>query len=104
MKTKLFSLALLLTAVVGFAQQDAQFTIHATTNIPLMPDQEVFEFCITSHTMGWFRRCSSYKCGFNKHAFNNSRLGLGVSIVNDKIGPTNENIFLLFILHYSPEQ
>jgi hypothetical protein len=28
MKTKLFSLALLLTAVVGFAQQDAQFTIH----------------------------------------------------------------------------
>jgi hypothetical protein len=43
MKTKLFSLALLL-AVVGFAQQDAQFTqyMYNTINInQLMPDQEL---------------------------------------------------------------
>jgi hypothetical protein len=55
-----------------------------------MPDQEALSvFCVTSYTMGrtgW----SSYQC-CSQYSLNESNLGLGVTIINDKIGPTTEN-------------
>lgn len=96
MKTQLFSFALLLTSVLSFAQQDAQFTqyMYNTTNInPAYAGSRGVLSIFALHRTQWVGLDGApVTNSFSIHTpFNGSNLGFGLSIVNDKIGPTQEN-------------
>ena len=96
MKTQLFSFALLLTSVLSFAQQDAQFTqyMYNTTNInPAYAGSRGVLSIFASHRTQWVGLDGApVTNSISIHTpFNGSNLGFGLSIVNDKIGPTQEN-------------
>lgn len=96
MKTKLFSFVLMFTALVSFAQQDAQFTQYMYNTININP-----AYAGSRGVLSVFGLHRTQWVGLDgapvtnavsvNTPFNNSRLGLGVSIINDKIGPTHEN-------------
>ncbi|SEB07217.1 type IX secretion system membrane protein, PorP/SprF family [Flavobacterium gillisiae] len=96
MKTKLFSFVLMFTALVSFAQQDAQFTQYMYNTININP-----AYAGSRGALSVFALHRTQWVGLDgapvtnavsvNTPFNNSRLGLGVSIINDKIGPTHEN-------------
>ena len=93
MKTKLFSFVLMFTALVSFAQQDAQFTQYMYNTININP-----AYAGSRGALSVFALHRTQWVGLDgapvtnavsvNTPFNNSRLGLGVSIINDKIGPT----------------
>lgn len=96
MKTQLFSFALLLTSVLSFAQQDAQFTqyMYNTTNInPAYAGSRGVLSIFALHRTQWVGLDGApVTNSISIHTpFNGSNLGFGLSIVNDKIGPTQEN-------------
>lgn len=96
MKTKLFSFVLMFTALVSFAQQDAQFTqyMYNTINInPAYAGSRGVLSVFALHRTQWVGLDGApvTNAVSVNTPFNNSRLGLGVSIINDKIGPTHEN-------------
>jgi type IX secretion system PorP/SprF family membrane protein len=96
MRTKLFSFVLMFTAIVSYAQQDAQFTQYMYNTININPAYAGSRGALS--IFGLYRtqwvgldgapETSSFSVNT---PINNSNLGLGVSLVNDKIGPTNEN-------------
>ncbi len=96
MKTRILLFALLFTGVVSYAQQDAQFTQYMYNTINVNP-----AYAGSRGAMSIFALHRTQWVGLDgapvTNAFsvntplNNSRLGLGVSIINDKIGPTKEN-------------
>ncbi|OUL59876.1 type IX secretion system membrane protein PorP/SprF [Flavobacterium sp. AJR] len=98
MRTKLFSFVLMFTAIVSYAQQDAQFTQYMYNTININPAYAGSRGALS--IFGLYRtqwvgldgapETSSFSVNT---PINNSNLGLGVSLVNDKIGPTNENTF-----------
>ncbi len=96
MKTKLFSFALVLTSMFNFAQQDAQFTqyMYNTINInPAYAGSRGALSILALHRTQWVGLDGApvtNTISMNT-PFNESNLGLGLSIVNDKIGPTQEN-------------
>ena len=96
MKTKLFSFALVLTSMFNFAQQDAQFTqyMYNTINInPAYAGSRGALSILALHRTQWIGLDGApvtTTISMNT-PFNESNLGLGLSIVNDKIGPTQEN-------------
>ncbi|MEY4084597.1 MAG: hypothetical protein RL074_384 [Bacteroidota bacterium] len=96
MKTKLFSFALVLTSMFNFAQQDAQFTqyMYNTINInPAYAGSRGALSILALHRTQWVGLDGApvtTTISMNT-PFNESNLGLGLSIVNDKIGPTQEN-------------
>lgn len=96
MRTKLFSFVLMFAAIGDYAQQDAQFTQYMYNTININPAYagsrgvlSVFGLYRTQ----WVGLDGAPKTStFSVNSpINNSNLGVGVSLVNDKIGPTNEN-------------
>lgn len=109
MKTKIFSFVLMFTAIVSYAQQNAQFTQYMYNTININPAYAGSRGALS--IFGLYRtqwigldgapKTSSFSVNT---PFNNSNLGLGVSLVNDKIGPTNESnlsIDLSYTIHTS---
>ncbi|MFV8337054.1 type IX secretion system membrane protein PorP/SprF [Flavobacterium sp. RSP29] len=96
MKTKLFSFVLMFTAIVSFAQQDAQFTQYMYNTININP-----AYAGSRGALSIFALHRTQWVGLDGAPVTNalsvntplkeSNLGLGVSIINDKIGPTTEN-------------
>jgi len=96
MKTKILFLVLLFTGIVCYAQQDAQFTQYMYNTIVINP-----AYAGSRGAMSIFALHRTQWVGLdgapvtNTFSVNtpieNSKIGIGVSLLNDKIGPTNEN-------------
>ncbi|MBA0885571.1 PorP/SprF family type IX secretion system membrane protein [Flavobacterium undicola] len=96
MKTRLLLISLMFTAMLSYAQQDAQFTQYMYNTINVNP-----AYAGSRGAMSIFALHRTQWVGLNgapttnavsiNTPFNNSRLGLGVSVINDRIGPTTEN-------------
>ena len=96
MKTKLFSFVLMFTATVSFAQQDAQFTqyMYNTINInPAYAGSRGVLSIFALHRTQWVGLDGApvTNAVSVNTPLNATNLGLGVSVINDKIGPTHEN-------------
>ena len=96
MKTKLFSFVLMFTAIVSFAQQDAQFTQYMYNTININPAYAGSRGALSIfalHRTQWVGLDGApvTNAASVNTPLNESNLGLGVSIINDKIGPTTEN-------------
>ncbi|MDL2145500.1 type IX secretion system membrane protein PorP/SprF [Flavobacterium tructae] len=91
-------LVLMFFSVMGFAQQDAQFTQYMYNTITINPAYAGSRGVLS--IFGLYRtqwigldgapKTSSFSVN---SPINNSNLGVGFSFVNDKIGPTNESTF-----------
>jgi len=85
------------TGVVSYAQQDAQFTQYMYNTINVNPAYAGSRGALSMfalHRTQWVGLDGApvtNTVSFNT-PLNNSNLGLGVSLVNDKIGPTTENV------------
>jgi len=96
MKTKLFSIVMMFTAIVSYAQQDAQYTQYMYNTINVNP-----AYAGSRGALSFFALHRTQWVGLDgapitntlsvNTPFNNSKLGLGVSIVNDEIGPSTTN-------------
>ncbi|MFV8340756.1 type IX secretion system membrane protein PorP/SprF [Flavobacterium sp. LB3P21] len=96
MKTKLFSFVLMFTAFVSYAQQDAQFTQYMYNTININPAYAGSRGALSIfalHRTQWVGLDGApvTNAASVNTPLNASNLGLGVSIINDKIGPTTEN-------------
>jgi type IX secretion system PorP/SprF family membrane protein len=96
MKTKLFSFVLMFTAFVSYAQQDAQFTQYMYNTININPAYAGSRGALSIfalHRTQWVGLDGApvTNAASVNTPLNESNLGLGVSIINDKIGPTTEN-------------
>ncbi|MDR7372887.1 type IX secretion system membrane protein PorP/SprF [Flavobacterium aquidurense] len=93
---KLFSFVVMFSAIAGFAQQDSQYTQYMYNTININPAYAGSRGALS--VFGLYRtqwvgldgapETSSFSVNT---PINNSNLGLGASLVNDKIGPTSEN-------------
>lgn len=96
MKTLLFSFVLVLTSMLNYAQQDAQFTQYMYNTITINPAYAGSRGALSIfalHRNQWIGLDGApvtNTVSMNT-PLNESNLGLGISIVNDKIGPTQEN-------------
>ena len=86
----------MLTCYCGFAQQDAQYTqyMYNTTNVnPAYAGSRGVMSIFALHRTQWVGLDGApVTNAFSINTpLNNSSLGLGVSVVNDRIGPTVEN-------------
>jgi type IX secretion system PorP/SprF family membrane protein len=96
MKTRVLLFALLFTGVVSYAQQDAQFTQYMYNTININP-----AYAGSRGALSIFALHRTQWVGLDgapvtnavsvNTPLNDSHLGLGVSVINDKIGPTHEN-------------
>ncbi|RXR29349.1 type IX secretion system membrane protein PorP/SprF [Flavobacterium piscinae] len=96
MRTKFLLIALMFTGFVALAQQDAQYTQYMYNTINVNP-----AYAGSRGAMSIFGLHRTQWVGLDgaptTNAFsvntpiNNSNLGIGLSFVNDKIGPTSEN-------------
>jgi type IX secretion system PorP/SprF family membrane protein len=96
MKTRILLFALLFTGVVSYAQQDAQFTqyMYNTINVnPAYAGSRGAMSIFALHRTQWvgLEGAPVTNAVSINTPLNGSNLGLGVSIINDKIGPTHEN-------------
>ncbi len=96
MRTKILYFALMLIGLVSYAQQDAQYTQYMYNTINVNPAYagsrgvlSVFGLYRTQ----WVGLDGAPETGaFSVNSpIANSNLGVGLSFVNDRIGPTNEN-------------
>lgn len=98
MKTRLLIFVLMLTGWGAVAQQDAQFTQYMYNTININP-----AYAGSRGVLSIFGMHRTQWVGLDGAPVTNaaslntpigeSNVGLGVSFVNDKIGPTNENTF-----------
>nr|WP_294785586.1 type IX secretion system membrane protein PorP/SprF [uncultured Flavobacterium sp.] len=107
MRTKLFLFVILLVTYGGYAQQDAQFTqyMYNTINInPAYAGSRGTLSIFALHRDQWIGMDGAPKTNTISinTPINNSNIGLGVSLVNDKIGPTNENQFSVDLSYTVP--
>jgi type IX secretion system PorP/SprF family membrane protein len=96
MKTRILLFVLMFTGVASFAQQDAQFTQYMYNTINVNP-----AYAGSRGALSMFALHRTQWVGLDGAPVTNtvsintpinlSNLGLGVSLVNDKIGPTTEN-------------
>jgi type IX secretion system PorP/SprF family membrane protein len=96
MRTKILLFGLMLTSFVGFAQQDAQYTQYMYNTINVNP-----AYAGSRGVMSIFGLHRTQWVGLDgapvTNAFSinspieNSNIGVGLSFVNDRIGPTEEN-------------
>lgn len=96
MKKNFLLLAVLLTGWSGFSQQDAQFSqyMYNTINVnPAYAGSRGVMSVFALHRTQWVGLDGApvTNTASINTPLNNSNLGLGVSIINDKIGPTDEN-------------
>ena len=107
MKTRILIFALLFTGVASFAQQDAQFTQYMYNTINVNP-----AYAGSRGALSIFALHRTQWVGLDgapvtnavsvNTPFNESRLGLGVSLINDKIGPTHENTLSVDVSYTIP--
>lgn len=96
MKTRILLIGLMFTTMVNYAQQDAQFTqyMYNTINVnPAYAGSRGAMSIFALHRTQWVGldgAPTTNTVSINT-PFNNSRMGLGVSLINDKIGPTSTN-------------
>ena len=98
MRAKLFFFVIMFVTIAGYAQQDAQYTQYMYNTININPAYAGSRGALS--VFGLYRtqwvgldgapETSTFSVNT---PINNSNLGVGVSLVNDKIGPTNENTF-----------
>lgn len=98
MRIKFYTVIIMLTGFFCSAQQDAQFTQYMYNTISINPAYAGSRGALS--VFGLYRtqwvgldgapETSSFSVN---SPISNSNLGIGVSLVNDKIGPTNENNF-----------
>jgi type IX secretion system PorP/SprF family membrane protein len=98
MKTRILFFALLLTGIVSHAQQDAQFTQYMYNTINVNPAYAGSRGALSifgMHRTQWVGLDGApvTNAVSVNTPFNGSNLGLGISLINDKIGPTQENTF-----------
>lgn len=96
MKTRILLFVLMFTAVLSHAQQDAQFTQYMYNTINVNP-----AYAGSRGALSVFALHRTQWVGLDgapvtnavsvNTPLNGSNLGLGVSLINDRIGPTNEN-------------
>ncbi len=96
MKTRILLFVLLFTGVLSYAQQDAQFTQYMYNTINVNP-----AYAGSRGALSMFALHRTQWVGLDgapvtntvsmNTPLNESNLGLGVSLINDKIGPTTEN-------------
>lgn len=96
MKTRILIFALIFTSLLSFAQQDAQFTQYMYNTININP-----AYAGSRGAMSLFGLHRTQWVGLDgapvtnalslNTPINNSNLGVGLSFVNDRIGPTVEN-------------
>jgi type IX secretion system PorP/SprF family membrane protein len=96
MKTRILLFVLMFTAVSSYAQQDAQFTQYMYNTINVNP-----AYAGSRGALSMFALHRTQWVGLDGAPVTNtvsintplnlSNLGLGVSLINDKIGPTTEN-------------
>ncbi len=96
MKTRILFFALLLSSFAGFAQQDAQYTQYMYNTINVNPAYAGSRGVLSVfglHRTQWvgLDGAPTTNAFSINTPINNSKLGVGVSFVNDKIGPTDEN-------------
>jgi type IX secretion system PorP/SprF family membrane protein len=96
MRTKILIFALMLTSYAGFAQQDAQYTqyMYNTINInPAYAGSRGVMSVFGLHRTQWVGLDGAPTTNtFSLNTpINNSNLGVGFSLVNDRIGPTSDN-------------
>lgn len=107
MKTKLFSFVLMFTAIASFAQQDAQYTQYMYNTVNVNP-----AYAGTRGALSIFALHRTQWVGLDgapitntvslNTPFNDSKVGLGISIVNDEIGPSTNNSISADISYYVP--
>ncbi|KAF2342892.1 PorP/SprF family type IX secretion system membrane protein [Flavobacterium tistrianum] len=107
MSRKLLLLFLLSVCCATYAQQDAQYTqyMYNTINInPAYAGSRGVLSIFALHRDQWVGLDGAPKTNsFSVNApINGSKLGLGVSLVNDKIGPTTENQFSVDLSYTVP--
>jgi len=96
MKTRLLLFALMFTGVLSFAQQDAQYTQYMYNTINVNP-----AYAGSRGALSMFALHRTQWVGLDGAPVTNtvslntpiseSNIGLGVSLINDKLGPTTEN-------------
>lgn len=107
MKTKLTVLVLTLLSWFGYAQQDAQYTQYMYNTIVVNPayagSRDVMSIFALHRTqwVGLDGAPVTNSVAINT-PINNSNVGLGVSIVNDKIGPSDENNIAVDVSYFIP--
>jgi type IX secretion system PorP/SprF family membrane protein len=96
MKTKFIGLILVLLSGISYAQQDSQYTQYMYNTIVVNPayagSREAMSI-FALHRAQWVGLDGApVTNNFSIHTpINGSNVGLGLSIVNDKIGPSDEN-------------
>ncbi len=100
-------LVFILFSISGFAQQDAQFTQYMYNTINITPAYAGSRGAMSIfglHRTQWVGLEGAPQT--NSFSINtpisNTNLGLGVSLINDKIGPTNENNFSVDLSYTIP--
>jgi type IX secretion system PorP/SprF family membrane protein len=96
MKTKILFFALMLSGFAGFAQQDAQYTQYMYNTININPAYAGSRGALSVfglHRTQWVGLDGApVTNAFSINTpINNSKIGIGLSVVNDRIGPTDEN-------------
>jgi type IX secretion system PorP/SprF family membrane protein len=96
MKTRILLFVLMFTGVLSYAQQDAQFTQYMYNTININPAYAGSRGALSLfalHRTQWvgLEGAPVTNTVSINTPINESNLGLGVSIINDKIGPTTEN-------------
>ena len=96
MRTKILIFAFILSCYTSFAQQDAQYTQYMFNTINVNPayagSRGVMSFFLLHRTQWVGLDGAPVTNTFSLNTpINNSNIGLGLSFVNDKIGPTNDN-------------
>lgn len=96
MKIKIINFVALFFGLLSYAQQDAQFTqyMYNTINVnPAYAGSRGVMSVFALHRTQWvgLDGAPTTNAVSINTPISNSNLGLGVSFVNDKIGPTNEN-------------
>ncbi len=96
MRTKFLFIALMFTGFAALAQQDAQYTqyMYNTINVnPAYAGSRGVMSIFGLHRTQWVGLDGApvTNAASINSPINNSNLGVGLSFVNDKIGPTNEN-------------
>jgi len=96
MRTKILILALMISCLAGFAQQDSQYTQYMYNTVNINPGYAGSRGVMSIfglHRTQWVGLDGAPET--NAFSINtpisNSNLGVGLSFVNDKIGPTNDN-------------
>jgi type IX secretion system PorP/SprF family membrane protein len=96
MKTKFIGLILVLLSGISYAQQDSQYTQYMYNTIVVNPayagSREAMSIFGLHRTQWVGLEGAPVTNNFSIHTpINGSNVGLGLSVVNDRIGPSDEN-------------